>query len=354
VLQPIADRVGDDGIGNDFGPVLERQLRGEHGGLAERAFLEDFAQVLGFGRRELAHSDVVEYQHVGLGDLAAPPQGSSVAPQFFSNRANRPMDDVPPHFIYEFEGFELDARRDVLRRRSDAHALTLTPKAFGTLLYLIEHAGELIEKAALFAAVWPHVVVEAAPAAPLSRADRRWRWGKTLGAIAVVLALVAAGLAVYRGRAPHGPAADARPRSTAVLAFVDLSPAVDSAYFSDGLSEEVLNLLSQSPEMRVIARTSSFSFRDRNADIVTIARTLGVRYLLQSSVRRQGRRVRITAQIDGRALCCTLTSRAVSRASTTTEAHIDIGCMDVACVVHLVPRAPSLAESCDGAAGRAG
>ena len=271
------------------------------------------------------------------------------------------MDDVAPHVIYEFEGFELDPRRGVLRRRSDGQALTLTPKAFGALLYLVERAGELVEKDALFAAVWPNVVVEegnltqtihvlrralgehrddhrfivtvpgrgyrfvaevtarpvgpdrlgapnppapadradtvAAPAAPASRADRRWRRVKTLGAIAVALALVAVGLAVYRAHGPHGPAADARPRSIAVLPFVDLSPAGDSAYFSDGLSEEVLNLLSQTPELRVIARTSSFSFRDRDADIATIARTLGVRYLLEGSVRREGRRVRITAQL---------------------------------------------------------
>ena len=70
------------------------------------------------------------------------------------------MDDVAPHVIYEFEGFELDPRRVVLRHRSDGQALTLTPKAFGTLLYLVEHAGELVEKDALLAAVWPNVVVE--------------------------------------------------------------------------------------------------------------------------------------------------------------------------------------------------
>ena len=92
-------------------------------------------------------------------------------------------------------------------------------------------------------------------------------------------------------------AAQAPHNSIAVLPFVDLSPAGDSAYFSDGLSEEVLNLLSQTPELRVIARTSSFSFRDRGADIATIARTLGVRYLLEGSVRREGRRVRITTQL---------------------------------------------------------
>ena len=80
---------------------------------------------------------------------------------------------------------------------------------------------------------------------------------------------IAAGLAVFRDRGRQGTAAEAPPRSIAVLPFVDLSSAGDSAYFSDGLAEEVLNLLSQAPELRVIARTSSFSFRDRDADIAT-------------------------------------------------------------------------------------
>jgi TolB-like protein/Flp pilus assembly protein TadD len=99
--------------------------------------------------------------------------------------------------------------------------------------------------------------------------------------------------------APAPPTAPA-PRhdnSIAVLPFVDMSQAGDQAYFSDGLSEELLNLLAQVPELRVIARTSSFSFKGKDVDAATIARTLGVEHLLEGSVRKSGNTLRITAQL---------------------------------------------------------
>jgi TolB-like protein/tetratricopeptide (TPR) repeat protein len=80
-----------------------------------------------------------------------------------------------------------------------------------------------------------------------------------------------------------------------------MSEARDQAYFADGLAEEILNLLAQSAAIRVIARTSSFSFRDRpQLDVATIARQLDATHVLEGSVRKIGARVRITAQlIDG-------------------------------------------------------
>ncbi|HET8818937.1 MAG TPA: tetratricopeptide repeat protein [Xanthomonadaceae bacterium] len=90
------------------------------------------------------------------------------------------------------------------------------------------------------------------------------------------------------------PAGD---KSIAVLPFVDMSQAGDQAYFSDGLSEELLNQLAQVPQLRVIARTSSFSFKDRNVDIATIAGALGVAHVLEGSVRKSGNRLRVTAQL---------------------------------------------------------
>jgi len=95
------------------------------------------------------------------------------------------------------------------------------------------------------------------------------------------------------------PAADAR--SIAVLPFVDMSPGRDQAYFSDGVTEEILNALVRVPGLRVPARTSSFSFRGRNLQVREIARQLGVANVLEGSVRKDGNRVRITAQlIDAR------------------------------------------------------
>ena len=68
-------------------------------------------------------------------------------------------------------------------------------------------------------------------------------------------------------------------------------------YFSDGISEQVLDLLARIPELRVIARTSSFSFKGKDADVATIAQRLGVSHILEGSVRKSGQRVRITAQL---------------------------------------------------------
>jgi TolB-like protein/Flp pilus assembly protein TadD len=85
--------------------------------------------------------------------------------------------------------------------------------------------------------------------------------------------------------------------SIAILPFDDMSEAGDQAYFSDGLAEELLNLLAKLPELKVASRTSAFSFRGAGADIRTIANELGVRYVLEGSVRKQGDKIRITTQL---------------------------------------------------------
>ncbi|QNJ97639.1 tetratricopeptide repeat protein [Constantimarinum furrinae] len=86
-------------------------------------------------------------------------------------------------------------------------------------------------------------------------------------------------------------------KSVAVLAFLDLSPAKDNEYFSDGISEEILNYLSKNNELRVISRTSSFSFKGKNMDIKTIGEQLNANYILEGSVRRADSNLRITVQL---------------------------------------------------------
>lgn len=86
-------------------------------------------------------------------------------------------------------------------------------------------------------------------------------------------------------------------RSVAVLPFVNMSGERANEYFSDGISEEILNVLAGVPGLKVAARTSSFSFKGRNAEVPAIARELQVRMVLEGSVRKQGDRVRITAQL---------------------------------------------------------
>lgn len=85
--------------------------------------------------------------------------------------------------------------------------------------------------------------------------------------------------------------------SIAVLPFADLSPGSDQEYFSDGLTEELLNVLSQLPELRVASRTSAFAFKEKDVGIDSIARALNVNHVLEGSVRKAGNEVRITAQL---------------------------------------------------------
>jgi TolB-like protein/Tfp pilus assembly protein PilF len=87
------------------------------------------------------------------------------------------------------------------------------------------------------------------------------------------------------------------PNSVAVLPFASLSVEPEHEYFADGISEEILNRLSTFDELTVIARTSSFSFKDSDYDIARISGLLGVKYLLQGSVRRDGHQLRIAAQL---------------------------------------------------------
>ena len=94
------------------------------------------------------------------------------------------------------------------------------------------------------------------------------------------------------------PAADQpSDRSIAVMPFLNMSSDAENEYFSDGLSEELLNLLAKIPELQVAARTSAFSFKDSDADVIEIAQTLKVAHVLEGSVRKSGDEIRITAQL---------------------------------------------------------
>lgn len=86
-------------------------------------------------------------------------------------------------------------------------------------------------------------------------------------------------------------------KSIGVLPFADMSPGKDQEYFSDGLTEELLNVLAQLPGLRVCSRTSSFSLKNANNDIRTVAERLGTAYVVEGSVRKAGENLRITAQL---------------------------------------------------------
>ena len=83
----------------------------------------------------------------------------------------------------------------------------------------------------------------------------------------------------------------------AVLPFADMSPNKDQEYFSDGISEEILNVLAKIPELQITSRTSAFSFKGTKSDLKAIAKILGVANILEGSIRKSGTKVRITAQL---------------------------------------------------------
>lgn len=251
---------------------------------------------------------------------------------------------------YSFGRFCLDLRRSALLR--DGAEVRLRPKSFDVLHLLIRRAGRLVSREELLEAVWPNLVVTddsltqclieirkalgdehksiirtvprrgylfeasvevhgAAAGAELRNggdgAGAATRRSPSLWTIAGLVVLGVA-IAVTWWRLGIGPAGKDEPTATwqpppasiAVLPFVDMSEAGDQKYLAHGLAEEILNLLAQSSSLTVIARTSSFSFKDADADIGTIARRLNVAHVLEGSVRTAGDRVRVTAQlVDG-------------------------------------------------------
>jgi TolB-like protein len=123
-----------------------------------------------------------------------------------------------------------------------------------------------------------------------------------LVALSVVIAVIAFGLVgeISKTRVPETTqfaVTDMDPNSIAVLPFVNMSSDPEQEYFSDGISEEILNLLAQVQEMRVTSRSSAFSFKGRNVDVPTIAAKLNVAHVLEGSVRKSGNQLRITAQL---------------------------------------------------------
>jgi TolB-like protein len=135
-------------------------------------------------------------------------------------------------------------------------------------------------------------------------------------------------------------------KSIAVLPFVDMSEKHDQEYFSDGLSEELIDMLTKVPELRVPARTSSFYFKGRQETIAEIAKALGVAQVLEGSVRKSGNTVRVTAQLIR-------VDNGYHVWSETYDRKLDdifkiqdeiAGAVVTALRVHLLPVQPSLAQ----------
>jgi tetratricopeptide (TPR) repeat protein/DNA-binding winged helix-turn-helix (wHTH) protein len=141
---------------------------------------------------------------------------------------------------------------------------------------------------------------KAIDASGVAAAPRALGW--VSGIVVTALLLAAPWAVTHYLRAPKpgasaGVAVVQPPRTIAVLPLVDMSPAGGNAYLGDGLAQELSARLARIRGVRVAARTSAFAFKDRHTDVRTIAQMLGVRHVLEGSVRREGNHLRVTAQL---------------------------------------------------------
>lgn len=217
---------------------------------------------------------------------------------------------------------DLDAERVV---GPDGQEATLRPQSFAVLRLLIARTGRLVTKDELQAAVWPGVIVtddslvqcigeirralgddaralvETVPrrgyrlvAAPRPARPVTWREGRA-AAFGATLVLLALGIGAWRTMG-----ANESPSHIPVVAVLpfDSMAGETEAYLGSGITEDVISMLARTPDVAVIARSSSFAYGDAPRDIREIGAALGADYLLEGSVRREGDKLRVVAQLE--------------------------------------------------------
>ena len=199
--------------------------------------------------------------------------------------------------------FRLNLRQRVLTL--DGVPVPLGSRARDILCVLASAKGEVVSKDELMTRVWPGLVVEENNIQVHISALRKTLDKGTSGQSFVVTVpgrgyrlLDQHSSTATNGSADTrlGPALPDKP-SIAVLPFLSMSDDPEQQYFADGVVEEIVTALSRFSSLFVIARNSSFTYKSRSVDVKQVGRELGVRYVLEGSVRRDGRRVRITGQL---------------------------------------------------------
>jgi TolB-like protein len=210
-----------------------------------------------------------------------------------------------------FENYALDT--DLRELRRGATVVSVTPQVFDLLDYLIHNRGRVVSKDDLINAIWHgRSVSDAALATRLNAArsaigdsGREQRLVKTLprkgfrfvGSVREAEGSADAPVAGDRMEHASPVLALADKPSIAVLPFQNLSEDPDHEYFADGMVEDIVTGLSRSKLLFVISRNSSFTYKGEAVDIKRVSRELGVRYVLEGSVRKAGKRIRVTGQL---------------------------------------------------------
>jgi adenylate cyclase len=213
--------------------------------------------------------------------------------------------------MFHFEGFTLDVARGSLR--SADREIELRPKSFDVLRYLVESGGRLVSKDEVIKSVWPNVIVTDESLAQCvseirhAIGDDRQIVIKTVPRrgyrFVVPVSQTAADVEARQRGAPaaltvsEASATLADKPSLAVLPFVNLNDDPQQDYFSDGITGDIITELSRFSDLAVIARSSAFQYKGKAVDVRRVGRELGVRYVLEGSVRRDKDRIRITSQL---------------------------------------------------------
>ena len=206
--------------------------------------------------------------------------------------------------VYQFEGFTLDLVRGALIDPKGME-VPLRAKSFELLRLFVVNAGRLLDRDTINHAIWADVAVTDDAITQCVRDIRRVLGGEAQAIIRTVLRrgyVFAANVTNAADKQPALPAtAEIMPLpdrpSIAVLPFANLSVDSEQEYFSDGVADDIITELSRDHALFVIARNSSFTFRGRYVDVKQVGRELGVRYVVEGSVRRATGRVRVTAQL---------------------------------------------------------
>jgi TolB-like protein len=207
--------------------------------------------------------------------------------------------------ILVFGDHRLDlARREL--RRGDA-PVAIEPRAFDLLAFLMQHRGRVVTKDDLLQGVWGGRIVSDSALTTRINAVRR-ALGDDGAAQRLIRTVTGKGVRFVGEvvEVPDPATLPAEKPSLAVLPFANLSGDPKQEYFCDGMVEEITTAIARFPWLSVIARNSSFAYKGKAVDVKQVARELGVRYVLEGSVRKAGTRVRIAGQLI----------------DTTTGAHI--------------------------------
>jgi len=210
-----------------------------------------------------------------------------------------------------FTDHTLDTDRRELRHGSEP--IAVEPQVFDLLVYLVQNRDRVVSKDELLAGVWGGRIVSESTLTSRINAARR-----ALGDSGDEQRLIRTisrrgfrfiGAVRMQGNGDQTAPPDelneharlgvppAGPPAIAVLPFVNMSGDLEQEYFSDGISEDIITALCRYPSLLVIARNSSFTFKGRSVDVKQVGHALGVRYVLEGSLRKAGNRIRVTAQL---------------------------------------------------------